>query len=70
MWSALLVGSLLAGPAGDNRGPITPRFSDVPADHWAAPAVEELRRLGILRGYPPDPAGKQRAPAGPWPAAR
>lgn len=28
-------------------------FADVPRDHWAYEAVEELRRLGILRGYPP-----------------
>jgi hypothetical protein len=25
---------------------------DVPADHWARPAVENLYRLGILQGYP------------------
>ncbi|MGV3617751.1 MAG: S-layer homology domain-containing protein [Fimbriimonas sp.] len=26
--------------------------SDVPKDHWAYPAVENLFRLGILKGYP------------------
>ncbi len=26
--------------------------SDVPRDHWAFPAVENLYRLGILKGYP------------------
>lgn len=28
-------------------------FPDVPPNHWAAPAVNELRQEGILRGYPP-----------------
>ena len=27
-------------------------FSDVPKDHWAASAVETLRRRGIVEGYP------------------
>lgn len=27
-------------------------FSDVPADHWAAKAVGDLRALGLLDGYP------------------
>lgn len=26
--------------------------TDVPKDHWAYPAVENLFRLGILKGYP------------------
>lgn len=30
-------------------------FSDVPKDHWAAAAVDTLRRRGIVVGYP---AGK------------
>jgi len=28
------------------------RFKDVPADHWAAPSVYELVKLGVTRGYP------------------
>jgi hypothetical protein len=28
------------------------RFSDVPPDHWAAEAVEELSSAGVVRGYP------------------
>jgi hypothetical protein len=28
------------------------QFSDVPANHWAAKQVLELRQLGILTGYP------------------
>src|SRR4051794_33929953 len=28
------------------------RFSDVPPNHWAAGAVNEMAALGILRGYP------------------
>lgn len=44
-------------------------FVDVPRDHWAYEAVEELRKRGILRGYPavspPAPAlrGGTRHPA-------
>lgn len=30
----------------------TPVPTDVPANHWAAPAVSNLYRLGILQGYP------------------
>jgi hypothetical protein len=30
-------------------------FPDVPRDHWAFDAVEQMRKLGILRGYPPEP---------------
>ncbi|HRF59337.1 MAG TPA: S-layer homology domain-containing protein [Fimbriimonadaceae bacterium] len=33
-------------------------FKDVPKDHWAASAVENLRREGILVGYPTDPPRK------------
>jgi S-layer family protein len=32
------------------------RFADVPPDHWAASAVNELAALGILKGYPAPPA--------------
>jgi len=28
------------------------RFKDVPADHWAAPYVYELVKLGVTKGYP------------------
>jgi len=41
-------------------------FSDVPADHWAASAVETLRRAGIVAGYP---AGTYRTATGTYPAA-
>ncbi|MBX3118475.1 MAG: S-layer homology domain-containing protein [Fimbriimonadaceae bacterium] len=27
-------------------------FPDVPANHWASPAVQNLKDAGILRGYP------------------
>lgn len=34
-------------------GAQSPRqFRDVPSNHWAAKAVEELRSLGLLTGYP------------------
>jgi hypothetical protein len=35
-------------------------FADVPRDHWAYDAVEELRQRGILRGYPSAPAAARR----------
>jgi hypothetical protein len=41
------------------RGP----FVDVPRDHWAFEAVEELRQRGILLGYPPAPEPPATAPA-------
>jgi hypothetical protein len=41
-------------------------FADVPRDHWAYEAVEELRKRGILRGYPPvqEPQTAPAKPAG------
>ncbi len=27
-------------------------FSDVPADHWAAPAIEEMVKIGVVQGTP------------------
>jgi hypothetical protein len=40
-------------------------FPDVPRNHWAFDAVEQLRQRGILRGYPPEAGAKarQHAPA-------
>jgi hypothetical protein len=35
-------------------------FPDVPADHWAAAAVQKLKETGIVVGYPPG-APAQRA---------
>ncbi|MFN3648406.1 MAG: S-layer homology domain-containing protein [Armatimonadota bacterium] len=35
-------------------------FPDVPRDHWAFDAVEQLRQRGILRGYPPAAAKPSR----------
>ncbi|AIE86850.1 N-acetylmuramoyl-L-alanine amidase, family 4 [Fimbriimonas ginsengisoli Gsoil 348] len=32
-------------------GEATQQFPDVPADHWAAHAVRNLRANGVLRGY-------------------
>ena len=46
---------LTLGPAvhAQQPGPPAPdRFVDVPADHWAYQAVENLRKQGILLGYP------------------
>ena len=53
-------------PASDPAPVRTEPFSDVPKDHWAFDAVEQLRQRGILRGYPPEAAPKaaprKRAP--------
>lgn len=43
--AGLLIGTL-AGPA--SAGP----FSDVPTDHWAYDAIEQLQSEGIVEGYP------------------
>lgn len=47
----------------------TTPFPDVPRDHWAFDAVEQLRELGIVRGYPPaqtfQPRKRTAAPAKP-----
>jgi len=37
------------------------RFSDVPADHWAADAVTELADQGVLQGYPDGTFNGERA---------
>ncbi len=51
---AALAAVALAGAAsaqGINQ-PATQPFKDVPRDHWAYEAVEHLRQLGIVNGYP------------------
>jgi hypothetical protein len=41
----------------DIAPPVRPApFPDVPKNHWAYDAVEQLRERGILRGYPPERA--------------
>lgn len=71
---ALTFGMLVArsAPAQDKPTPPTPfrtePFPDVPKEHWAFDAVEQLRKLGILRGYPAPPA--PRSPARQKPATR
>jgi hypothetical protein len=37
------------------------RFKDVPPNHWAYNAVNELAALGILRGYPAAPQAARPA---------
>jgi hypothetical protein len=34
------------------KPPPPPRFTDVPAEHWAADAVREVQEWGIVGGYP------------------
>ena len=67
---AVLAGLCCVTPAAaqerrdPDRTPIrTTPFRDVPKEHWAYDAVEQMRKLGILRGYPPQPAPKRVAPA-------
>jgi hypothetical protein len=62
------LGLTLGGPAAAQQSPAhsagirTEPFPDVPKEHWAFDAVEQLRKQGIVRGYPPEPT--------PRPAAR
>lgn len=44
----LALGTILAAPARAETSP----FTDLPADHWAYPAVQRLVDKGILSGYP------------------
>jgi hypothetical protein len=46
--------AVCAAPA---QGP----FADVPTDHWAYDAVNELAALGIFNGYPDQTFGGKRA---------
>jgi hypothetical protein len=52
--SALPLAARAQQSAAPDPAPVrsTP-FPDVPRNHWAYDAVEQLRQLGILRGYPP-----------------
>ena len=34
------------------RDPYTERFPDVPEGHWADAAIHNMRRAGVLYGYP------------------
>lgn len=50
---ALAAPVLASQPAPPKDAPVrTTPFPDVPRDHWAYYAVEQLRERGILRGYP------------------
>ena len=50
-------------PSADPPVRSTP-FPDVPRNHWAFDAVEQLRQRGILRGYPPEArAARPNTPA-------
>jgi hypothetical protein len=71
--------TVAAPPAPAAEPPTRAPFVDVPRDHWAYEAVEELRQRGILLGYPPAPerpamsparARRQARPAPPSPGRR
>ena len=52
----LLLGALLLVPALaiPASGQVAGSFADVPVDHWAYDAVQQLAEAGIVEGYPPD----------------
>lgn len=41
---------VLSGETIDAGSPVT--FTDVPAEHWAKPALDELSARGLVRGFP------------------
>jgi hypothetical protein len=49
----------VADSNGNARPVRSTSFPDVPRDHWAYDAVEQLRKMGILIGYPPEHAAKK-----------
>jgi hypothetical protein len=54
---AIVAGSCSAGPttvakSSTEKSVQSEPFKDVPADHWAYQAVENLRQKGVLKGYP------------------
>jgi hypothetical protein len=55
--------TVAAPPAPAAEPPTRGPFVDVPRNHWAYEAVEELRQRGILLGYPPAPERPATAPA-------
>jgi hypothetical protein len=63
----LTFGMLVTRAASAQERPTPPApvrtepFPDVPKEHWAFDAVEQLRKLGILRGYPAPPAPRSSA---------
>jgi S-layer family protein len=59
LWAgaAIGVGALLPGAAQAQGGP----FADVPREHWAYDAVQQLAQRGIFTGYPDGTFGGRRA---------
>src|SRR5262249_18565522 len=60
---ALMAGVVLALCLGRTAyaAPAQGPFADVPTDHWAYDAVNELAALGIFNGYPDQTFGGKRA---------
>src|SRR5215210_8412445 len=52
-----LLATLFVGQAAYAQGP----FADVPTDHWAYDAVNQLAAQGIFTGYPDGTFGGKRA---------
>ncbi len=50
--SGLLLASTMIGLSGVHA--IAQAPADVPRDHWAYPAVEDLASRGLIKGYPPE----------------
>ena len=61
--SALVTGALLS--FAPRAGAQTMPFSDVPANHWAAPAVARLANAGIVIGYGSSPLAPGGTPTAP-----
>ena len=52
-WDLLsLLKTTLAEKGIELRDPYNERFTDVPEGHWADEAIHNLRRAGVLYGYP------------------
>ena len=50
--SIVLIRSLFASLNVELYLPNAAYFPDVPEDHWAEPAIHNMRRAGVLYGYP------------------
>src|SRR5688572_13762788 len=51
--AALVLAALFLAGSAQAQQPAPPdRFVDVPEDHWAYRAVENLRKRGVIVGYP------------------
>ncbi len=57
LFLAVCVAGILTGVCVGAWGQDFKGFPDVPKNHWAAQAVNDLAQRGILQGYPAEAAG-------------